>query len=401
MYTRFALGAGLLFAIFEIVYFRTGHFPYDGLNYIVGWDFVNSWMGGRAALHGNLQDYFEVHRYNAQIHHLFAANVPFHNWSYPPHILLLLWPFGLFPYLVSFALWLAAGFGVYLWAASGNKLDRELLLFLALSPVAMVLVLTGQNGLFTGALLLGVLAQWDKRPVLAGIMLGVLSVKPQLVLLMPLVLVMTGRWRCLAAAAATVAAMAALTTVLYGPAIWQGYLTEAVPFQNVVMTKGTGLMLGMMPTAFINARLMGAPDAVAWGLQAMTSAIALAAVIWTFHKRRDPMLSNAMLLAASLLVVPYSFNYDMAALIAVLAQMRFRPDNTRVDTAMILIVWMLPVLMMLGFFVKLAGSALVLLALMNRLFERLRLPAKIVIPGRAPRSGVRVKGTQVERPGLV
>lgn len=372
LYTGFALGAGVLFAIFEVFYFRSGHFPYDGLNYIVGWDFVNSWMGGRAALHGGLQTYFEVHRYNAEIHRLFAANVPFHNWSYPPHILLLLWPFGLLPYLASYALWLAAGLGVYLWAASGARLDREILLFLALSPVAMVLVLTGQNGFFTGALLLSVLAQWDRRPWLAGIMLGVLSVKPQLVLLMPLVLMMTGRWRCLAIAAATAAAMVALTTVLYGGAVWHDYLAEAVPFQNVVMTKGTGLMLGMMPTAFINARLMGAPSAVAWALQAVTSAIALTAVIWTFRERRDPMLSSAMLLAASILVVPYSFNYDMAALIAVLAQMRLRSGNSRIDTALILIVWMLPVIMMLGFFVKLAGSALVLLVLMNRLFERLK-----------------------------
>jgi alpha-1,2-mannosyltransferase len=388
LYTAFALGAGMLFAIFEIFYLRSGHFPYDGLNYVVGWDFVNSWMGGRAALHGDLQTYFEVHRYNAQIHRLFAPDLPFHNWSYPPHILLLLWPFGLFPYLASYALWLVAGLGVYLWAASNGKLDRELLLFLALSPVAMVLVLTGQNGFFTGALLLGVLAQWDKRPVLAGIMLGVLSVKPQLVLLMPLVLMMTGRWRCLAVAAATAVAMMALTTVLYGPAVWTGYLTEAVPFQNIVMTKGTGLMLGMMPTAFINARLMGAPDSVAWALQAVTAIIALAAVVWTFRKRRDPMLSNAMLLAASLLVTPYSFNYDMAALIAVLAQMRLRPDNSRIDTALILIVWMLPAVMMLGFFVHLAGSALVLLVLINRLFERTRqtdavpaFVAPLVIPG--------------------
>jgi len=372
LYTGSALGAGVLFAVFEIFYFRSGHFPYDGLNYVVGWDFVNSWMGGRAALHGGLQTYFEVHRYNAQIHRLFAANVPFHNWSYPPHILLLLWPFGLFPYLVSYVLWLVVGLGVYLWAASGGKLDRELLLFLALSPLAMVLVLTGQNGFFTGALLLGVLAQWDRRPWLAGIMLGVLSVKPQLVLLMPLVLMMTGRWRCLAAAAATTAAMVVLTTVLYGSAIWHDYLALAVPFQNVVMTKGTGLMLGMMPTAFINARLMGAPSAVAWALQVLTSMIALAAVVWTFRKKRDAMLSSAMLLAASLLVTPYSFNYDMAALIAVLAQMRFRSDGARIDTALILIVWMLPVVMMLGFFVQLAGSTLVLLALMNRLFERLR-----------------------------
>ena len=364
LHTGFALGAGVVFAVFEFFYLRSGRLPYDGLNYVVGWDFVNSWMGGRAALHGDLQSYFEVHRYNAQIHHLFAPNLPFHNWSYPPHILLLLWPFGLFPYLASYALWLVAGFGVYLWAASDGKFDRELLLFLALSPVAMVLVLTGQNGFFTGALLLGVLAQWDKRPVLAGIMLGLLSVKPQLVLLMPLVLMMTGRWRCLAAAASDRGGDDGAETVLYGPGrvdrLSRG--SGAVPEHRDDQGHRADVVARMMPTAFINARLMGAPDVVAWALQAVAAVTALAAVAWTFCKRREPMLSNAMLLAASLLVTPYSFNYDMAALIAVLAQRCVCGlDNSRItDTALILIVWMLPVVMMLGFFVKLAGSALVL-----------------------------------------
>ncbi len=85
-------------------------------------------------------------------------------------------------------------------------------------------------------------------------MLGLLSVKPQLILLMPLVLMLSGRWRCLAFAALTTMAMAALTTLLYGPAIWRDYLVEAVPFQNIVMTQGIGLMLGMMPTARSSTR---------------------------------------------------------------------------------------------------------------------------------------------------
>jgi len=375
LYTRFVLGAAVLIAIFEYFYFRTGHFPYDGLNYLIGWDFLNTWMGGNVALHGHPAQYFDYHRYNAVIHHMFAANMPNYNWSYPPHVLLLIWPFGLFSYLTSYVLWVATGFGLFLWAASDGKFDRGLLLFLALSPVAFVIVLTGQNGFFTGALLLTVLHQWDRRPALAGVMLGLLTVKPQLILLMPLVLMLTGRWRSFVFAALTAAVMAGLTTLLYGPAIWRDYLVEAVPFQNIVMTQGIGLMLGMMPTAFINARLMGASLDFAWALQAVTSALALAATVWTFRKTRDPMLSNAMLLVASILVTPYSFNYDMAALIAVLAQLRLRPDNERVDVMLILAVWMLPAVMMLGFFVHLAGSALILLALGNRLFERLRQTA--------------------------
>jgi hypothetical protein len=383
LYAKFALGFGVFFALFEILYFRTGQFPYDGLHYVIGWDFVNSWMGGKAALAGNPAIYFDHDHYNLLLRQAFGADLPDHNWSYPPHVLLLLWPFGLFPYLASYALWIAAGLGFFLWAASEGKLDRGLLLFLALSPIALVLVLTGQNGFFTGALLLAVLWQWDKRPALAGVMLGLLTVKPQLILLLPLVLVMTRRWRRLGFAALTALAMAGLTTLIYGVNIWRDYLVHAVPFQNLVLTQGKGLMLGMMPTAFTNARLMGAPLSVAWALQAIVSVIALGATVWTFLKRRDPLLSAALLLTASLLVTPYAFNYDMAALIAVLARLGMRSGNERVDVVLILAVWMLPVVMMLGFFVQIAGSTLVLLALLNRLVERLRQPAiaPILSPG--------------------
>ncbi len=372
IYRDFAIGAAVLFALFETAYFATARLPYDMLHYLVGWDFVNTWMGARVALHGHPQAYFDYGNYNIVLHRIFAASLPKYNWSYPPHILLLIWPFGLLPYLASYAAWVAAGLAAFLWSASEGRLDGSRLFFLAVAPVVAVNVLTGQNGLFTGALLFAAVMNWDKRPLLSGLLFGLLTVKPQLILLVPLVLILTGRWRVFAAAAGTAALMFAVTSLIYGFHIWQDYLVEAAPFQNRMMTHGVGLMLGMMPTAFINARLMNAPLPLAWSLQIVASALALAATVWTFRQRRDPVLSAAMLLTASLLFTPYAFNYDMAALVAVLALMRERQDNAPADVALILAVWAMPVVMMFGFFPHIAGSALVLLALGYRLFQRLR-----------------------------
>ncbi len=47
----------------------------------------------------------------------------------------------------------------------------------------------------------GALLQLDKRPVLAGILFGLLAYKPQFGLLIPFVLAASGRWRTFAAAA--------------------------------------------------------------------------------------------------------------------------------------------------------------------------------------------------------
>ena len=379
IYTKFAVGAGILFALFEIVYFATSHPPYDAVHYLFGWDFVNTWMGGRAALHGHPEQYFDYAHYNVALHKLFAANLPKYNWSYPPHILLLIWPFGLLPYMASYVTWVAAGLGLFLWSASEGKFEKQHMLFLLFAPVVMVNILTGQNGLFTGAMLFTAVMNWDRRPTLAGVLFGLLTVKPQLVLLVPLVLILTKRWRVFGFAAATVAMMFAATSLIYGFHIWRDYLAEAALFQNRMMTHGVGLMLGMMPTAFMNARLMNAPLPLAWALQAITSALALAATVWTFWRKRDPLLSAALLFTASLLFTPYAFNYDMAALMAVLALMAQRADNQRIDRTLILALWALPVAMMFGFFPGIAGSALMLLAFGNRLFQRLR-NAEIVQP---------------------
>ena len=69
------------------------------------------------------------------------------------------------------------------------------------------------------------------------------------------------------------------------------------------------------------------------------SAAAVAAVIWTFWRRRDPVLSMALLITATFLVTPYSLNYDMVVLGWVAALLRQRQGNEPVDHYLIVAVW--------------------------------------------------------------
>ena len=55
----------------------------------------------------------------------------------------------------------------------------------------------GQNGFLTAALLGGALVVLDRRPILAGILIGLLVYKPQYGLMIPIVLAVSGRWRAL------------------------------------------------------------------------------------------------------------------------------------------------------------------------------------------------------------
>ena len=76
-------------------------------------------------------------------------------------------------------------------------------LLLALAfPAVFVNIGHGHNGFLTAALIGAGLLMLDRRPILAGILFGLMAYKPQFGVLIPLVLAATGRWRAFLAARA-------------------------------------------------------------------------------------------------------------------------------------------------------------------------------------------------------
>jgi len=199
----------------------------------------------------------------------------------------------------------------------------------------------GQNGFFGAALIVGAMRELDRRPVLAGACLGLLSMKPQLGILFPVALILSGRWRCLAAAAVTAAVLVIATGAVFGFEIWADYFTKVMPYQNKVMTAFHGPYLAMMPTAYAVARVWDTGNALAWLMQAPFTLYALGAVVWTCWKRRDRVVSIAVLITASITFTPYVFVYDMVVMGWVLALVRPRL-TARWDWSLSMAIWLLP-----------------------------------------------------------
>jgi alpha-1,2-mannosyltransferase len=321
-------------------------FILDPGGFPVGRDFLNTWMGGKSAFSGGPAAWFDFHVYNAEVQRVTGdPNLPPLFWSYPPHLLLFIWPFGLLGFLPSYALWCAVGLALYVGVSLAGGVDRSAWVFLAVAPAVAVDVFLGQNGFLTAALLIGGLANLDRRPIIAGILFGILTIKPQFGLLLPVMLVMTGRWRIIAAAVITTAALVALTAVWFGTDIWTEYLQKVVPQQHWMLITAGNNAWPIVSSAFVNARLIGLSDDWAWAVQAVSSCCALAAVIWTFWRRRDPVLSQALLVSATFLFSPWMLNYDMVVFGWVIALLRTREDETYADHALSLAVWTLPILM--------------------------------------------------------
>ncbi|MFJ5489548.1 hypothetical protein ACIKTA_19280, partial [Hansschlegelia beijingensis] len=92
--------------------------PLDAAGYALGRDFVNVWNGARLALAGEAAILFDRDAYQASLAAAFGPGFPDHNWSYPPHALLLFAAFGAMPYLAALALWLALTGAAFLAAVA-------------------------------------------------------------------------------------------------------------------------------------------------------------------------------------------------------------------------------------------------------------------------------------------
>jgi hypothetical protein len=330
---------------------------------------VATWIGAKSALALDPAAWFAFDAFNAGLEAMFYHGFPVHNWSYPPHLLLMTWPLGFLPYMPAYIAWCVGGLVLYLWAASDGFSRRDRLPMLAVAPAVAINVFTGQIGFITATLISSALKRLDRRPVVAGVCFGLLTVKPQLGLLVPLMLMLTRRWVTFAAATGTVAAMAALAACLFGFDVWTEYFRLVLPVQQDILVNGGGLAPAMMPTVFMNARVAHLPIPVAWTLQAVMSAVAVAAVCWTFWRRRDETLSIALFVTASFLVTPYAFNYDMVVFGWVIALLRER-GGTAFDDRLAMLVWTLPITTLIGL-AGIPGSSLVLAAFAARLLWRL------------------------------
>jgi hypothetical protein len=188
-------------------------------------------------------------------------------------------------------------------------------------------VWAGHYGFLVGALWLGAWHLLESRPRMAGLLIGLMVVKPHLAILMPLLLIRRRAWGAFASAALTVVGLVALSLLLFGVQPWVDYLTRAVGLQAAMVDDVHQFFVLMMPTVAPPLLLAGLPAAVVWPVQ-IFAAIAAAAALW-FFMPAEPRRAGLAAACATFLVLPYAFTYDMTAvsIASLILLQRARPDS--------------------------------------------------------------------------
>jgi hypothetical protein len=293
----------------------------------IGTDFSNVYAAGELTWQGKPADAYSPALQHAAEKATFGGReVPFFGWHYPPFFFLVAFLVAALPYAWGLAIWLIASFAAYLAVIRAILPRPETLLIASAFPAVFVNIGHGQNGFLTAALLGGALHLIDRRPWLAGILIGLLAYKPQFGVMIPVALIASQRWSSIAAAGATIAALVGLSFVTLGGGVWHAFADSMNFTQTVVLEQG-GTGWEKIQSAFSAARNWGADVKTAYAIQIALGVMLAATLAWLWHSDAAFELKASALATASLLATPYVLDYDLVVLaisIAFLARHGFK-----------------------------------------------------------------------------
>ena len=314
-YARFLCGA---YALAAILWIGLSPGLVDPRNRPIGTDFMSFWAAGKLARESNPADaydysrHFAVERQALRWHNDY--DLMYFPWHYPPTFLLVASLLAIFPYGASLALWTAISITAYLMAVRSVLPYRRWLLVALAFPAAFVNLGHGQNGFVSVALLGGGLLLLECNAVVAGILFGLMSYKPQLGILLPLVLMVSGHWRAFLSAAATTIGLACVSFFSFGVATWRAFIA------SISLTRGLMLEQGAagwekLQSVFSAVRTLGGGIEVAYVVQAIVTFVVAIVAVWMWRKPVSVQSKGAVLTTASLLATPYVLDYDLILLV--------------------------------------------------------------------------------------
>jgi hypothetical protein len=310
-----AISLVIIFARHILIYYRGG--GYDEGGNLFGADFTTFWAASLQTLSGHAAEVYVPELHQA-IEQQYLRN-GYEAFFYPPTMLIVCIPLAIVPYFTSYLIFLGAT--AALFVASIWRILRSswiLIAILAYPPVYFNIV-AGQNAFLTTAILGCGLGIMNRRPGLAGAVLGLMVTKPHLALAVPIALIATGRWRTLAWAGTSSVLLVILSYLVFGLDTWLNFLDVSRSARQTLENGDVGFW--RMQSIFATMRLLGAGVRTAFFIHGLAALGVLGALVWTLRQKISATTERSIIVLASLLITPFSLFYDMLIMALPLAWM--------------------------------------------------------------------------------
>ena len=268
------------------------------------YDFVEVYAAGKLALAGHAASIYDWPAHRAAEAAALGHGVTWREylgWHYPPPFLALAMAFATLPYLAAFFAWNALTLPPYLFVMRRIAGRREAWLAAAAFPATFLNIAIGQNGFVSAALIGGALVTLETSPLLSGVLIGLLTYKPQLGILFPLALAAGGYWRTAATAAVTAGAMMFASWFAFGGDTWLAFFHSISVTTDAVLVRGLQGW-GKLNSPFGVGRWLGLGFTAAATIQIVIGIVLLAVIVVLWRSKASLNLKAAALAAASLLV---------------------------------------------------------------------------------------------------
>ncbi len=297
-------------------------------------DHLSLWAAGRLAAEGRPAAAYDWPSHSAAMTEAMGRTPQGQlQFSYPPSFLLVMDPLSRLPFAASFIL-----FGLLTLAPlallAARILDRReaALWMLATLPTFWNLCV-GQTGALAAFLLGAGLFLLPQRPVLAGVMFGLLTFKPHLGVLVPIALLAAGQYRAIFVAAATATGLALASVAVHGIEPWQAFAASLTRFGSFALADGN-VTAYKLQSLFGFLRASGLTADASFSKQLGLS-LTLAVLVWQVWRQPGAQdLKAAILLVCATLATPYVYHYDLIALSLAMAFMlrhALLPDPSRAE----------------------------------------------------------------------
>ncbi|PTW62299.1 uncharacterized protein DUF2029 [Breoghania corrubedonensis] len=308
---QLALAAYVLAFVAMILVPNPYHAPAGNVMLI---DFLSFWLAAGQALSGFPAAPYDTAAFLAFQQALTGNTSEFFNFLYPPTWLLAVLPFGALDFYPAFLAFSALSLALFVAAMRMAAGDWRLVALLCAAPAAFNTLLHGQNTLISAALFAFALALLRRGGLFsAGLLIGLLTYKPQLGLLVPAALLVSGHWRTILGAGLSAIAIALASWAVLGASPWVAFVAQMHVGSDVLQD-------GSVPWArsisvYSAARLLGLDVATGWCLQALACVFAAAAVAWTWMRMRSFVAGALVLVPACVLATPYAFGYELTLML--------------------------------------------------------------------------------------
>ena len=281
----------------------------------VGGDFLAFYTAGEFMRLGDALSAYDFHAFDAQLKERAPLDRLGMMWQYPPTMFFITAPFAFLPYKISYALWIVIGWSALFVALRHIGFRGQPLLLLGFSAVCVNVIDNGQISLATAALRVLAACEPKKRWLVAGVAAGLLTIKPQLGLLLPIAFLMCGAWRTIAVASATAIIFHAPSLFVFGLEGWRDFFNAVARLNADVIGLGLNTPPTSMTTLFGQLRVFGAPSGIAVPAQYAFACLIAVVVALVWRRSEDALGKAALLCAGAILVTPYAYAYEMTALL--------------------------------------------------------------------------------------